>query len=293
MANSYKHRTGDRKEGRLLRSLPADDSFFPYLVPGSTDDLILYEESFDVTKVTECLFQEREGGYENINFLHFFIAAYIRCVSIVPSVNRYIIAQRIFTRDGIDVIVKIRRSEKMEGSEAKVKIHFEPTDTIFDVYRKINEKTDELRSQDYSTSLEEIASTFTRSTRLLKRAVVFGLRIADRFGLLSEKFMDTSIYHASMAIDDASILKCGPFWKVTGSIGSIPMYVSFGESHRVNELSDTGEVIHKEVVDYRFTADTRITDPRNFSQFLQALRYIYEHPIILEKNPSRVVEDAG
>ena len=35
------------------------------------------------------------------------------------------------------------------------------------------------------------------------------------------------------------------------------------------------------------------TDPRSFSQFLQALRYIYEHPIILEKNPSRVVEDAG
>ena len=32
MANSYRHRSGDRKEGRLLRSLPALNKFIPYLL---------------------------------------------------------------------------------------------------------------------------------------------------------------------------------------------------------------------------------------------------------------------
>ena len=90
MASSYKHRSGDRKDGRLLRSLPAYSKFMPYMVADKNEACNFYDESFDIGEADKCLRQERVSGYKNISFLHFIIAAYVRCVSMLPGINRFI-----------------------------------------------------------------------------------------------------------------------------------------------------------------------------------------------------------
>ena len=52
MASNYKRRFGDRKEGRLIRSLPALSRFLPYIMPPRNAACNLYEESFEVSAVT-------------------------------------------------------------------------------------------------------------------------------------------------------------------------------------------------------------------------------------------------
>ena len=130
MANSYRHRSGDRKEGRLLRSLPALNKFIPYLLRDRDGSSILYEEDFDVSAADKCLRQERVNGYKNIGFLHFFIAAYIRCLFMLPGLNRFIVGRRVFARDEIDIVLTVKRSETLESSDTRVKIRFDATDTI-------------------------------------------------------------------------------------------------------------------------------------------------------------------
>ena len=44
-------------------------------------------------------------------------------------------------------------------------------------------------------------------------------------------------------------------------------------------------------VDCKFVIDERIADGHYYGQFLQAYRYIFQHPEILEKAPTRVIED--
>lgn len=44
--SKYKRRFGDRKEGRLLRSLPAFAKFVPFIMPTRNDACNQYEESF-------------------------------------------------------------------------------------------------------------------------------------------------------------------------------------------------------------------------------------------------------
>ena len=127
MANSYKHRSGDRKDGRLLRSLPAISKFIPYFLRDRGSSGILYEEDLDVTAADKCLRQERVNGYKNIGFLHFFIAAYIRCISMLPGLNRFIVGRRVFARDEIDIVLTVKRSETLESSDTRVKIRFEAT----------------------------------------------------------------------------------------------------------------------------------------------------------------------
>ncbi len=108
--STYKRRFGDRKEGRLLRSLPAFSKFIPYIMPTRNDASNQYEESFEVSDVDRRLRQLRVQGYKGIGILHFIIAAYIRGVSMLPGMNRFIVGRRIYARDDISVVMTVKRS---------------------------------------------------------------------------------------------------------------------------------------------------------------------------------------
>ena len=293
MANSYKHRSGDRKDGRLLRSLPAISKFIPYFLRDRGSSGILYEEDLDVTAADKCLRQERVNGYKNIGFLHFFIAAYIRCISMLPGLNRFIVGRRVFARDEIDIVLTVKRSETLESSDTRVKIRFEATDTIFDVYRKINARIDELRTEEVSGTFEDLMESFSRAPRLFIRLGVLVLRIMDYFGWLPQSWLDRSPLHASMLIQDAGMLKTAPAYIQMGNVGTLPVALSVGARHHVYEMDKTGLVTDTKHIICKAVIDSRIADARYYSQFLNAMRYIFQHPEILERSPTRVVEDVG
>ena len=60
--SKYKKRYGDRKEGRLIRSLPGFAKFVPYIMPTRNDAMINYEESFEVTALDRRLRKLRVEG---------------------------------------------------------------------------------------------------------------------------------------------------------------------------------------------------------------------------------------
>lgn len=293
MKSSYKHRTGDRKDGRLLRSLPPYNKFLPFVMPHSSNACNYYEESFEVSAADKCLRQERVNGHKDIGFTHFMIAAYIRCLSMLPGVNRFSSGRRIYARNTITVVLSVRRSVTVDSSEAKIKVDFEPTDTIFDVYRKINEKIDEIRSGIEGNSTEELAESFARMPRPLLRVTMFGLRVMDYFGWLPQNVVKASPYHASVEIDNMASLRTGPVFHHTYDFGNLPVFISFGAKRHAYEPDRTGNIVSKKYIDAKFTIDERIADSHYYSQFLQAMRYIFSHPEILERTPSRVIEDVG
>ena len=123
--SKYKRRFGDRKEGRLLRSLPAFAKFVPFIMPTRNDACNQYEESFEVSDVDRRLRKLRVDGYKGIGILHFIIAAYIRGVSMLPGMNRFIVGRRIYARDNIEVVMTVKAGDivlvgKYSGTKVKV-----------------------------------------------------------------------------------------------------------------------------------------------------------------------------
>ena len=293
MPNTYKHRSGDRRDGRLLRSLPAQESFTPYFMKNREGSCLLCDEDFDVTEADRCLKEEQANGYENIGFLHFFIAAYIRCLTMLPGLNRFIVGRRIFARNEIEIVLTVKRSAAIENSDAKVKVLFDASDTIFDVYRKINEKVEELKSEDVSGTLEDVIESFRRAPRFFLRLVFLALRFLDYFGILPQSMAERSLYHASLQIIDAGALNASPVFVQTGNFGTLPFTLCFGEKHHVFEMEQSGLVTDTKHIVCKAVVDGRLVDARYYAQFLGAMRYIFAHPEILEHSPSRIVEDVG
>ena len=289
--SKYKRRFGDRKEGRLLRSLPAFAKFVPFIMPTRNDACNQYEESFEVSDVDRRLRKLRVDGYKGIGILHFIIAAYIRGVSMLPGMNRFIVGRRIYARDNIEVVMTVKRSLAIDATETTIKVVFEPTDTIFDVYRKMSEKIDEIKTVEGNNNTEDVAEAMCKAPRFLLRFALTILRIMDYFGWLPQSLLDASPFHGSMIITDLGSLRIGPIYHHIYNFGTLPVFISFGAKRQAYELDRHGNMVDRKYVDCKFVMDERTVDGHYYAQFLQAFRYICQHPEIVETPPSKVVED--
>jgi hypothetical protein len=291
MAKNDRRRFGDRKDGRLLRSLPAYTKFMPYIMATRNDALNFYEESMEITDVDRRLRRLRVDGYKGIGFLHFLIAAYIRIVSMLPGLNRYVAGRRIYAGNDITVVMTVKRALSIDATETSIKVHFEPTDTIFDVYRKMNEKIDEVKATEENNNTEDVADALARLPRFLLRFVIQILRILDYFDLLPQSLLEASPFHGSLIITDLGSLRIRPVFHHIYNFGTLPVFIAFGAKRHAYELDRHGNMVDRKYIDCKFTIDERTTDGHYWAQAFQAWRYIFQHPEILEQPPTRIVED--
>ena len=288
-----KRRFGDRKDGRLLRSIAPFNKFIPYIMPERVDRQNFYEESFEVSELDRRLRALRVEGYKGIGVLHFLIAAYIRCVSMMPGINRFIAGRRIYARETVDIVMTVKKSISLNAPETTIKVHFLPTDTIFDVYRKLNEKIEEVKTSEDNNNTENVAEALCRLPRFLLRAALGIIRIMDYFGILPDAILEASPFHGSMIITDLGSLRIGPIYHHIYNFGTLPVFIAFGAKRHAYELDRHGNMVDRKYVDLKFVLDEGTVDGHYYAQFLQAYRYLFEHPEILEGTPSKVVEDVN
>ncbi len=291
MATARRRRMGDRKEGRLLRSLPGFAKFIPYIMPQRNDRYIHYEEAFEVTQLDRMLRKLRVDGYKGIGILHFLIAAYIRGISRMPGINRFVVGRRIYARNNIEVVMTVKRALSIDATETTIKVVFEPTDTVLDVYRKMNEKIDEIKSSEENNGTEDVADLIARLPRFLIRFALTMLRVMDYFGWIPQSLLNVSPFHGSMIITDLGSLRIGPIYHHIYNFGTLPAFIAFGAKRHAYELNRRGEMVDRKYVDCKFVLDEGIVDGHYWAQMLLAYRYMFEHPEILLSPPSKVVED--
>ena len=287
----YRRRYGDRREGRLLRSLPGFAKFIPFIMPQRNDRFIHYEESFEITKLDRRLRELRVQGYKGIGILHFIIATYIRTVSMLPGINRFVVGRRIYARNDIEVVMTVKRDLSVNSTETTIKVHFEPTDTIFDVYRKMNAKIEEIKSSDENNNTEDVADAFARLPRFLIRFALAIVRALDYFGWLPQALIDASPFHGSMIITDLGSLRIGPVYHHIYNFGTLPVFIAFGAKYHKYEINRHGRVEDNKYIDTKMVLDEGTVDGHYYAQLLRAFRYLFDHPEVVETPPTRVIED--
>ena len=287
------HRAGDRKDGRLIRSISPYSKFVPFIMPQRNDRLINYEESFEITKADRFLRALRQDdAYKGIGLLHFIIAAYIRCLCSLPGINRFIAGRRIYARNSVEVIMTVKKEMSINAEETSVKVRFEPTDTIYDVYRKMKAATDEVKSgSGEPNDTDQFADIIARLPRFLIRFALTVLRIGDYFGWLPASLLEISPFHGSMIVTDLGSLRIGPVYHHIYNFGTLPLFLAFGAKYHKYEITDAGKVEKCKYVDMKMVLDEGICDGHYYAQFLQAFRYIFQHPEMLSTAPTTVRED--
>lgn len=287
----YKRRFGDRKEGRLLRSLNPFYKITPYIMVKKNDACNNFADAVEISDAERWLREKRAEGYKGIGMLHIFLAAYVRTLTHCPGLNRFISGQKIFARRNIEVVMTVKRAMSVDAGETTIKVIFEPTDTVFDVYRKFNEKVDEIKANDGDNNTEQIAGALFKLPGLLLKFAVWFLNILDYFGLLPQALLDASPFHGSMIITDLGSLGIPPIYHHLYNFGNLPIFLAFGAKRRAYELDKTGAPVERKYIDYKVVMDERTVDGMYYATAFKYLKYYFKNPAALELPPEEVKED--
>ena len=292
MAGTYEgRRFGDRKEGRLLRSLPPFNRFIPYIMKNRNDATNLYSDALEISEIEHWLRDLRKSDWKGMGMLHLFLAAYVRTVSQCPAVNRFINGQKIYARNNIEVVMIVKKTMAVDAEETAIKVIFEPTDTIFDVYRKMNEKIEEIKAGDENNNTEDVAETLMKLPGFLLRFAVAVLKSLDYVGLLPQALLDASPFHGSLIITDLGSLGTLPVYHHIYDFGNLPFFLAFGSKRRAWEIDRTGHPVERKYVDYRVSMDERICDGAYLVNSMKYMKYFLSHPQELEEPPKQVKFD--
>ena len=292
MAESYERRRfGDRKDGRLLRSLNPFSRFIPYIMKDRNDATNLYEDSLEITEVEKWMHAMRREDWKGIGMLHLFIAAYLRTVSQCPGVNRFISGQKIYARNNIEIVMVVKKTLAVDAEETTIKVKFDPADTVFDVYRRLNEKVEEIKAGDEENNTEEVAAALMKIPGLLLRFAVNVLKFMDYFGWLPQSLLDASPFHGSMIVTDLGSLGTRPVYHHIYNFGNLPFFLAFGSKRRVWELDRSGTPVERKYIDYRVSMDERTCDGAYLVNAMKYMKYYLSHPAELEERPATVKED--
>ena len=134
------------------------------------------------------------------------IASYVRAISQVPEVNRFIMNKQFYNRKELTVSMTILM-DTPDGSlqENVIKVKYDPSDTIYDVAARLVQKIEANRKPEtpgFSVKLASFALKIPGLATLLAGTV----KLLDRYGLCPGLLIDELPFHTGMFItNNASI----------------------------------------------------------------------------------------
>lgn len=292
MEKKKKRRWGDRKDGRLVRTLDPMSKVAPFIMPRRNGANNLFSDKIEVTEMEHYIRRKRKEGLEGFGVMHVIISSYVRVVSQRPGVNRFLSGQRIYQRDdNIEVCLTIKKELSLESPETVVKIVFEPSDTPEDVYRKIAKVVAENKETPLDSDFDKTAASLAKAPRVLMKLAMWFLTTLDYFGKLPSSLIEISPFHGSIFITSMGSLGIPAIYHHLYDFGNIPVFMSFGAKRREYELRADGTTIERKYIDLTFTTDERICDGFYYASAIKMMRGFLKNPFQLDTPIEKVVRD--
>jgi len=291
MGEARKRKLGDRRDGRRLRTLDPYSAMTPFIMKKKSDASNYFSEVFEVTVVEKFLRKKRSDGFPGMGMLHLFVAAYIRTAAQYPAINRFCSGQRVYARDKIEFMMTIKKQLKTDAQETSIKIAFDLSATIEDVYHKINKEVMKVRDEGSETNTDDLAKFFIKFPKVILRFVVGILEFMDYFGLLPNVILRGSPFHGSVIITDLGSIGLPAIYHHLYNFGNLPVFIALGPKRKVYELDAEGKIALRKYVDCKLVVDERICDGFYFSQGFKYFKSILRNPEVLDKPPEQIIED--
>ena len=183
-----------------------------------------------------------------------------------------------------------------DSPDTCIKVYFEPTDTIDQVYEKFNNAVQAVKDASEQKSDEE--SGFDKAARILASLprfillpVVSLLTFLDNNRMLPMALIKVSPFHGSLFVTSMGSLGIRPIYHHLYNFGNLPVFVSYGNKRMELTLDDEGNVHKKRMIDLKVVTDERICDGYLYASAFKTIRSFLEHPRVLEQAPDMVRED--
>ncbi len=283
---------GFRPEGRRVKKMDPIVQMTPYIMPMRCDAQVFLDYDVDYDPLMRYIAQKsREGA--KITFMEIVIAAFVRAVSQVPEINRFIMNKQFYNRRELTVsFTLLMNTEDGSIKENAVKINFDPSDTIFDVSARMKSVVEANRNEDTAGFTLKLAS-FLMKVPFLPSLVVGLVKMLDRYGLCPKVLLDALPFHTSMFITNNASIGLMRVYHHIYNFGNTSMFFGMGVPKRFNTVDAKGNVSRKCQLPIGITVDERVCAGATYAKFFAEMKQCFVHPEMLENPPEQVYYNEG
>ena len=280
-----------RKVGRRIKSDSPMNAVVPFIMPNRTGAANTFVTSVNIGKCEELLRRKKAEGFKGIGMIHIFMAAYIRVVSELPGINRYIQGQRVYARNNLEICMAIKKELKLNAPETVIKIMPSKTDTLDDIYHLLNAEITQNKEEGDQNSMDTAARVLVSLPGILLKFVVWVLKTMDYFGMLPRFLTKLSPFHGSLFITNMGSLGMPPICHHLYDFGNLPVFIAMGAKRSECYLTEEGETQKRRMLDFTVVCDERICDGHYYATAFKKFKRLLENPEKLLVPPETVVED--
>lgn len=285
MNETYKRKRGDRKDGRWVKEAPGLQTIMANLMPNRTDCEVYLHDTFDCTEILKYIeAKNTEHPEYKLTLFHCIVTGLARMVNERPLMNRFVQGGRIYERDQISLSFVCKRRFTDHSEEALMVLYPKQTDTIEEISRKIIGDVKETRKSEHSTGgVDALMDRLARLPRPILMLIIQIIRWLDYWGKNFDFITAGDPNYTTILCSNLGSIKCPSVYHHLNNYGTNSIMVTIGTIHKEELLMEDGHKEIRDVVDIGATLDERIGDGFYFARSLKLVKYIFEHPELLEK----------
>lgn len=285
MSEKRKRKWGDRKDARWVRETTGLQTVMTHLMPNRTDCEVYLQDTIDITELMAYLeaANAQHPEYKTTLF-HCFVAVLARMVRERPLMNRYIQGRRTYERFDVSLAFVCKRRFTDHSEEALMFLTPKDTDTIAEISKKIIGDVRETRKSEHATGgIDSLLDIFAKIPRPLLMFVIYLIRVMDFWGINPDFLTDGDPNYATVFFSNLGSIKCPSVYHHLNNYGTNSIMITIGTIRKEEKLMPDGTSQVRDVVDIGATLDERIADGFYFARSLKLVRYICDHPELLER----------
>ena len=278
---------GKRPDGMQVKGTDPIVQFTPFIMPRRYDAMVQTKQELDFDNMTRYIKEKRREGL-NISYMEMIIAAYVRMVSEIPEMNRFIVNRRLYARNHFCVSFTALKSMSGESLEESVcKVAFNLDDTIYDVCARVNAAIEEARKPVPVNATDKLASALLKVPGL-PNLVVLLARFLDNHGIMPRFIHEASPFHTSLWVSNMASIGMSYIYHHIYDFGSTSIFVTLGRPEQKLVRNSDGTCRAKRIMPVGVVIDERIGEGAMFARmFSTVVRYLND-PQQLEKRPEHV-----
>ena len=288
-----KRRFGDRKDGWRLRHTHSFFAVMPHIMKTRADSQVYFDEMVDIEELEKYVRRiRREYDMPYFSMYHLFLAAMLRMFVLRPRLNRFVMNGKIYARNRLTASMTVKRELSQNAYDVCIKPTFEPTDTIFDVYRRVDEAMEkDVRDDKGENSTDLTANILNRLPAWFVRLFVNIIIFADNRGWLNNFINNISPFHTSFFLTDVGSIGIDPIYHHIYDFGTTSAFIAMGKKQRVPVVGLDGQIHVKKVIRLKFVLDERVCDGHYYAESFRIFHRLLKKPELLEVPPTEIPED--
>jgi len=282
----------DRYDGWRVNKVDAVFRVIPYFLRTRIDAQNFFEERISIVHLEQFI-KEQKDKIPGLSIMHILIAALVRLVSQRPSLNRFVVWNKIFARKHLNFSIVVKRSLTDEGEETLIKPEFDLTDTLADVVNKVRIELENNQQIGQQNNSDKISKIMGFMPDFLLRFVVWCLFWLDKIGLLPKFIYRASPWHCSIFLTNIGSIGVESIYHHLYEFGTCSMFAAMGKKTRENIIEKDGDISEQKSIALKFVLDERICDGFYYASSMRQLNKILFDPSVLLTPPDNIVVDAG